>query len=128
MRLTIGPKNEFKFVDVPFKGAATVNPCSKAFADAPIFAEHRQEVDDIFKSELDDSKQSNGFLPSLVQIAQESNRYVAFMTRIDQQDKYFKIYDAHSKTFTRKLSHKNIDDEAFAFNGTLLARVEGKSI
>jgi hypothetical protein len=37
----------------------------------------------VFKSELDDSKQGMGFMPSLVQLS-ESPRYVAFMTRLDQ--------------------------------------------
>jgi hypothetical protein len=60
-----------------------MSECAKPFADCPIFAEQRPELDEVFKSELDESKQGMGFVPSLVQLS-ESPRYVAFMTRLDQ--------------------------------------------
>ena len=83
VRLTVGARSEYQYLDVTFKGSVNKSESAKPFEDCPIFAEQRLDLDEVFKSELDDSKQGMGFMPSLVQLS-ESPRYVAFMTRLDQ--------------------------------------------
>lgn len=65
--------------------------------------------------ELEEDPASDS-LPSLVRFPAESHRYVAFMSRVDQSDKYFKIYDIKTNSISRRITHENMQDEAFAIN------------
>ncbi len=63
-----------------------------------------------------ESDQASESLPSLVKFPAESRQYVAFMSRVDQSDKYFKIYDIKTNNISRRITHENMVDEAFAIS------------
>jgi hypothetical protein len=38
------------------------------------------------------------------------------MSRVDQSDKYFKIYDIKTNSISRRITHENMVDEAFTIS------------
>lgn len=80
----------------------------------------------MLEDQLDDSNDIVSMAPSLVKFPAENKRYVAFLSRVSQEDKYFKIYDLQANHWRRKISHINMDDEAFdiSHDAQWIVRVE----
>ena len=130
---------QFSYVDVTVGGNAEINQVPRRFGDVSVFADikpdqdltkEQRNLEALLEEMLDDANDIVSMAPALVKFPSEDKRYVAFLSRVQVEDKYFRIFDLKMNHWRRRIGHKFMDDEAFAISHDCqwLVRIEGPEI
>lgn len=125
LRLTVKQNAQHYFIDVDLQSRSSdVRQC-KRFEDVSVFADSEDlsvlnkeqiKLEELLQEELDDSNNIVGMVPSLVKFPSADKRFVLFYIRVNEEDKYYRLYDLEQGMFCRKFSHMHQDDEAFCIS------------
>lgn len=74
---------------------------------------HQRNLEALLDDQLDDANDVVSMAPSLIRFPSSDARYVAFLSRVSAEDKYFRIFDLQQNHWRRKISHVNMENEAF---------------
>lgn len=137
--MTLKQLNQYSYVDVTVGGSVEITQASRRFADVSVFIgleldqdlnKEQRNLQTVLFDQLDDSNDIVSMAPALVKFPSENKRYVAFLSRVSAEDKYFRIFDLQANHWRRKISHINMDDEAFdiSHDASWIVRVENHEL